>query len=277
MPVEINLSIRSTERGLPILPNELSKPLMHIIDDNYDMRTVIREEFEDTYRITDTDNGAIGFEKAIMEIPDVIISDVVMPMMDGITLCRKLKNDERTKHIPILLVTVEDTEQLILEGLNSGADDYIIKPFRLAILKAKVDNLLRSRRSMLHHYLHGAFQPSNIEHKPCQTDNFLQKAYNIIEDNLSTPAFEAIDFAKAIGMSRAQLYRKIKILTGYSVKEFVRVIRLKKAASMLISTNKNVSEIAYEVGFSSVAYFSTSFSEFYKLTPTQFICKNKRK
>ena len=176
----------------------------------------------------------------------------------------------RTSHIPILILTAKSSEQNTLEGLESGADDYITKPFSPVILSARIKNLLDSRIALRKKFIKEPFaslkeiSPSGIDEK------LLNKAYSIVEKNLNNSDFEAIDFANEIGMSRAQLYRKIQAISGQSVKEFVRTIRLKKAAELLIVSGNNIAEVAFNVGFSSATYFSKAFSEYFGIPPSKY-------
>ncbi|MDN5286907.1 MAG: hypothetical protein JWR38_3181 [Mucilaginibacter sp.] len=256
-------------------PATESKPLVHVIEDNGDMRMLIKEEFCNEYRVILSEDGLIGYKKTLTNIPDIIICDIQMPGLNGINLCRLLKEDVRTSHIPIVLITVDNDDECVLNGLENGADDYLIKPFNFSILKARVDNLLKLRQQLLKLFLNKSDTVLSPV-KPSDTnEKFLKKACEIIDRNLSNSKFEANDFAREIGMSRAQIYRKTKIITGQSVKEFIRIIRLKKAADLLVSTDFNVSEIAYQVGFSSAAYFSSSFSNYFKISPSQYMSLNK--
>lgn len=252
------------------------KPILHIIDDCYDMRKLLKSIFIDSYQVIGSIDGLKGFEKATTIIPDVIISDVKMPGINGIELCRLLKEDKRTNRIPIVLITGDNSDEFVLNGLNNGADDYVCKPFNYNILKARVDNLIKSRRLIKLLFNDADILPASSRSNN-QDEAFLKKAHEIIEANLSNPEFEADDFARAIAMSRAQIYRRIKAVTGQSVKEFIRATRLQRAAKLLVSTNKNISEIAFHVGFSSVAYFSSSFSKYFKINPSKYILLNNGK
>ena len=277
MSDQINVSIPLWDNSLLKIPYSGPKPLLHIIEDNYDMRMVIKNEFKDDYRVIDSEDGLTGFEKTIIAIPDIIISDIQMPGINGIKLCKLLKEDERTALIPVVLITGYDDEQDLLSSLRSGADDYVTKPLSFNVLRARINNLVKTRQLWLNKIL-GESQRVSV--KPISAnseDLLLKKAYEIIDLNISNSTFEATDFAKAIGMSRAQTYRKIKAVTGFSVKEFIQITRLKKAAELLMNSDYNISEVAYEVGFSSGAYFSSSFSRYFKITPTRYVLLNKRK
>ncbi len=253
-----------------------AKRLVHIIDDDDDMRMMIKYELKDDYSIIDSANGIIGFNKTMDILPDLVISDIQMPGINGLKLCKLLKENLRTRHIPIILITGNVEEGGLLNGLEHGADDYVIKPFNFDILRARVGNLIKIRHQLLNISSNRYYQSPDNRGGTNNNELFLRKAYGVVEQNIDNPAFEANDFARAIGMSRAQIYRKIKIATGLSVKDFVRVTRLKKAEELLTNTDSNISEIAYQVGFSSIAYFSTSFSRYFKISPTKYILLNRK-
>lgn len=277
MSVQINASIPLWNNSLLKTPSDEEKPLVHVIEDNYDMRMEIRDEFKNDYRVIDSENGLIGFERSIAAIPDIIISDIQMPGINGIELCKLLKRDERTSHIPIVLITGYDDEKGQLNSLKNGADDYVTKPFSFSILRARADNLVKTRQLLLNKFLNESHRPQIKSGYVSSHDILLKKAHEIIDQNISDSTFEANDFARAMAMSRAQIYRKIKAITGLSVKEFIRITRLKKAAGLLLMGDHNISEIAYEVGFSSGAYFSSSFSHYFKISPTRYVLLNKSK
>ncbi|HEY8933646.1 MAG TPA: response regulator [Cyclobacteriaceae bacterium] len=253
------------------------KPHLLIIDDNSDMRLLIAREFTDLCRISEASDGIAGFKKACIEIPDIILCDVMMPQMDGITLCRKIKHHINTSHIPVILLTVKSSENHALEGLSSGANDYISKPFSISILKAKVKNLLALKYEIANRFLKHSLATVSEVYPSSIDEKFLQKAYDIVVKNLSNQELDVDTFSASIGMSRAQLYRKIQMLSGQSVKEFIRIIRLKKAAEILVKKDLNISQVAFDVGFSSVAYFTKSFSAYFGVTPSKYISAHKSK
>jgi CheY-like chemotaxis protein/AraC-like DNA-binding protein len=259
-----------------VYENNNEKYLHHllIIEDNPDMRLYIKNEFKDIYKVTEAHNGTIGIEKALEEIPDAIICDVMMPEIDGYEVCRKLKQDEKTSHIPILMLTAKSSEQHTIDGFESGADDYVAKPFSSAILKVRIKNLIDSRELLRKKFIKHPFAAIK-DFSPSKTDEaLLKKAYAIVEKNLSNPNFEVSDFAYEIGMSRTQLYRKISAISGQTVREFIRIIRLKKAAELLVTSDMNITEVAYEVGFSSQSYFTTAFTEYFEINPSKYVEKH---
>jgi len=254
--------------------NEKNLPHLLIIEDNPDMRLYIKNEFQDIYKLTEAHNGTVGIEKALEEIPDAIICDVMMPGIDGYEVCRKLKQDEKTSHIPILMLTAKSSEQHTIEGFESGADDYVAKPFSSAILKIRIKSLIDSRELLRKKFIKDPFAAIK-DFSPSKTDEtLLKKAYAIVEKNLSNPDFEVSEFAYEIGMSRTQLYRKINAIAGQTVKEFIRIIRLKKAVELLVTSDMNITEIAYSVGFGSQTYFTTSFTEYFGINPSKYVEKH---
>ena len=243
-----------------------TKAVLHFIETHAQQSLFIKNMFIDTYDLIHSTCVDNGFEDAASKKPDIIIIDVSTQHINGIALCKKLKDDARTCHIPVVLLTDNTSEQQILEGLECGCDDYISKTLSSYILPVKIKNLINTRRILSRSFLneHGYdIIPADLK--------FIKKAYRIVEENIDDSTFGVNDFAKAIGMSRAQLYRKIDSISGQSVKEFIRIIRLKKAAEMLIKTSYNISEIAYKVGFNSIAYFTKSFSNLYGLAPSKYI------
>ena len=243
-----------------------TKAVLHFIETHPQQSLFVKNMFMDTYDLIHSACGDNGFEDAASKKPDIIIIDVSSHHINGIALCKKLKDDARTCHIPVVLLTDNTSDQQILEGLENGCDDYISKTLSSYILPVKIKNLINTSRILSRSFLieHG-YDISTADFK------FIKKAYQIVEENIDDSTFGVNNFASAIGISRAQLYRKIDSISGQSVKEFVRIIRLKKAAEMLIQTSYNISEIAYMVGFNSIAYFTKSFSNLYGMAPSKYI------
>lgn len=195
--------------------------------------------------------------------------------MDGIRLCKKLKHDFRTSHIPVILLSALTSKEHEKEGILGGADEYVTKPFEPSLLKIRVDQLLATRRLLREKYSHeNILGPNLIPDAPStQDDKFLAKLVGIIEDNIADPEFGTVKISREVGVSRTQLYRKMAALTEMTVKEFIRSIRLKKAAQMILQEQVNISEAAYAVGFLQVAYFRKCFKEMYGMTPSEFVKK----
>jgi signal transduction histidine kinase/DNA-binding response OmpR family regulator len=248
-------------------------PRILIVEDNADLRNYICESMKNDYQLLEAENGEQGFEKAIEVMPDLIISDVMMPRMDGFELCSKIKTDERTSHIPVILMTARATQEDKIEGLETGADDYITKPFDKKELNVRVSNLTKQRRLLRKRFSQGdILNPSDIS--VTSTDQkFLNRAMELINRHITDPEFSTEHFASDIGMSRSQLHRKLKALTDHSASEFIRIIRLQRAATLLIRNETTVSEIAFEVGFNNLSYFTRSFRKQFGKTPTDYANK----
>jgi YesN/AraC family two-component response regulator len=215
-------------------------------------------------------NGLEGIKTALEVVPDIIISDVRMPLCDGIELCNKLKTDERTSHIPIILLTAGVGEDQELLGLQSGADDFITKPFKLKILQARVDNLIGNRKMLRNRYSHELIlEAKDIALTPTD-EMFLNKLQGVLDDHLADPNFNAEAFCEKLAMSRMQLHRKLLAYTGLSTTAFIRSQRLKQAVHILKTSDASISEIAYAVGFNTPSYFIKCFKETYKKTPTEY-------
>lgn len=240
-----------------------------VIDDNPDIRTYVRLSLEKEYNILEASNGQEGLRLAMRQMPDVIICDVMMPMMDGMECCRRLKSELQTSHIPVIMLTAYSQEEQKIQGYECGADSYLAKPFSANLLTARIRNLIDNR-----HRLQDLFA-GNPEWKQApigQIDKtFLEKLHEQIEKNLSDPDFSVEALGAQIGLSRVQLYRKCKALTNYAPNELLRITRLKRAATLLAATEKSVSEIAYEVGFSSPSYFAKCYKEYFGKSPTKDI------
>ncbi|WP_052467093.1 response regulator [Psychroserpens damuponensis] len=245
-------------------------PIVLIIEDNNDLRQLLKQIFEDDYNVMSAPNGIIGVQLALEHIPDLIISDIMMPEKDGITLTKDLKNDERTAHIPIILLTAKAAIESQFEGVNIGADDYITKPFNKKLLVLKVEKLIEIRRKLQLRYsqelilLPKDIAVTNLDEK------FLEKAQIILDKNLIEPNFNATKFSEEIGMSRMQLHRKLKALTGLTTSEFIRSQRLKLAAQLLKTSDISMSQVCYSVGFNDHSYFTKCFKDVYNCTPTEY-------
>jgi signal transduction histidine kinase/DNA-binding response OmpR family regulator len=251
-----------------------SLPILLIVEDNPDMRVYIRSNLEDKYRILEAANGNEGFKKSIKTLPDLVISDVMMPKMDGFQLCAQLKTDQRTSHIPVILLTARAAAEDRIGGLETGADDYIIKPFNARELQVRVKNLIKQRRNLRERFRkEGILQPRELA--ATSTDQkFLQKALEIVELHLSDEQFSVVTFGKEIGMSRTLLYRKLQALTDYSPNEFIRNLRLNHAAQLLANHSGNVTEVAFRVGFNNLSYFTRCFQRQFGVSPSLYAGKN---
>ncbi|MDQ4139563.1 MAG: ATP-binding protein [Bacteroidota bacterium] len=247
-------------------------PQLLVVEDNQDVATYIKDIFMEEYTVLEAKNGQEGLQLALEHIPDLVISDLMMPKMDGLELCTQLKALECTSHIPLILLTAKSTIENKLTGLEIGADEYITKPFHAKELVVRVKNLIEGRRKLREKYS----RESNL--LPAGTssvdEKFFQKALSIIEANVSNPEFDVEVFSKEIGMSRMQLHRKLTALTNQSPGEFIRTFRLKRAAQLLDKNCGNISEIAFSLGFSSLTYFTKCFKEQYGQTPSDYLAQS---
>jgi len=245
--------------------NEL--PALLVIEDHPELCEFIQSTMSDKYRVITADNGKSGLDKAVQIIPDIILSDVMMPEMDGLELCRLLKQNENTSHIPIILLSARAGEEGVMDGLKASADDYLVKPFRVDELKQRMTNLLRTRNELRERYSRDLLYQSSPESIQPAEKVFLQKLTAILEKNISNEEFSVTELSSEIGMSRSQLHRKLIGLIDMNASNFIRNYRLKRSRELLINHAGTVSEVAYMVGFSSPAYFTKCYREFFGMTP----------
>ena len=247
---------------------EKTKEVVLVIDDNQDVRDYVKTLLNDKYSVIEAGNGSEGLKLAIANVPDIIICDVMMPVMDGMECCRRLKAEPRTSHIPVMMLTAYSMDEQKIKGYECGADSYISKPFSSELLMARLNNLIDNRNR-----LKDFFGDKAVIHTTPLTDTdkgFVEKLRELIEKNMGNPDFSVEDMGEKIGFSRVQLYRKAKALTGYTPIELLRIARLNKANAIIkTSTEKSISEIAYEVGFSSPSYFTKCYKEFFGENPTE--------
>ena len=247
---------------------EKTKEVVLVIDDNQDVRDYVKTILNDKYSVIEAGNGSEGLKLAIANVPDIIICDVMMPVMDGMECCRRLKAEPRTSHIPVMMLTAYSMDEQKIKGYECGADSYISKPFSSELLMARLNNLIDNRNR-----LKDFFGDKAVIHTTPLTDTdkgFVEKLRELIEKNMGNPDFSVEDMGEKIGFSRVQLYRKAKALTGYTPIELLRIARLNKANAIIkTSTEKSISEIAYEVGFSSPSYFTKCYKEFFGENPTE--------
>jgi signal transduction histidine kinase/CheY-like chemotaxis protein len=261
---------KSKEKADIDLLLETGKPLLLIVEDNSDVRNYIISHLEEDYLVEEAVNGEDGFTKSIEQIPDLIVSDVMMPKMDGFQFCAKIKTDERTSHIPIILLTAKASGESKIEGLETGADDYIMKPFDAKELKVRIKNLIDQRKKLREHFLEeGIFNLDN-NNITSVDKKFLEKAVKIINEHLSDSLFGVESFASELAIGRTSLHKKVVALVGEPPGELIKRIRLSKAGILLKNKTGNISEIALEVGFNNPAYFSECFKKQFGVTPSQY-------
>ncbi len=249
---------------------EQEKPVILVVEDHVEVRKYICKPLRLVYTVVEAGNGKEGIEKAREIIPDLIVSDIMMPEVDGVELCRKLKTDIKTSHIPIILLTAKASEQSIIQGLETGADDYITKPFNAKILLARIKNLIELRRQ-LQQKIQKQMLLQPVEIAVSSMDRqFIEEIQAAIDKNLSNPKFNVEDLSKKLYMNRATLYRKMMALTGEPPVEFIRSYRLKRAAQLLRDKFGTVSQVALEVGFDNPAYFAKCFKEKFQQLPSSY-------
>ncbi len=268
-----DLALVENDCGRIFNPDE-HVPVILIVEDNPEMRKYIRKGLEEKFRIIEAENGKAGFEMAVDVIPDLIISDVIMPEMDGIQLCRKLKKDILTSHIPVILLTALASVQDKIDGLETGADDYIEKPFHFKLFEVRIENLIRSRIRLRELFS----KEVDIESKDFTLNrrdkDFIEKAIGIVKNRISDPELSVNNLSTDLGMSRMHLHRKITALTGQTPGEFIRTIRLKEGARLIQEGRYNISEIAYQVGFTAPSYFTTCFGKQFGISPKEYGLRN---
>ena len=252
-----------------------SRYRMLIIEDDFQMRGLLVSIFENEYDVSEAADGAEGIEKAQSQQPDIIISDVQMPVMDGLSLCSKLRQDFSTCHIPIILLTAHTSVTNNLEGINVGADEFIAKPFSVDLLEAKCHNLLENRRMLRKKFSQTIDSIENITKTDKDTD-FLNSIIEVIQTHVLEPEISVPFLCEQMHMSKSLLTRKLKGITGYSPREFIENIRMKHAARLLCDGSHNISDVSYELGFSSPKYFTIRFKKIFGMTPSQYVEENTK-
>lgn len=250
------------------IPDE-NKECILIIDDNADVRDYVKSLLKEEYTVIEAPDGRAGLKKAMKYVPDAIICDVMMPVMDGLECCRKLKTELQTSHIPVMLLTACSLDEQRIQGFECGADSYISKPFNSKLLLVRLRNLMDNHKRLKQFF----GDKTTLSKEPVSDvdKGFVDRFRELIEENLADSELSVEDLGSKMGLSRVQLYRKIKALTNYSPNELVRIARLKKAASLLASSEKTISEITYEVGFTSPSYFTKCYKDYFGESPTDFL------
>jgi DNA-binding response OmpR family regulator len=244
-------------------------PTVLLVEDNKDMRHYIYELLIRYYKVREAVNGEAGFKAALKDPPDLIITDLMMPQMDGIDLCKKLKNAVHTSHIPVIVLTAKAGMDNKLEGLETGADDYLTKPFEADELLVRAKNLIVQRRKLRELYSGKSLQIDPKKITVTSIDQkFLEQVLDLLEGHFSDPDFGVPQMQKALAMSKTQFHRKIKALTNESPGELLRNFRLKQAAQLLLQKEDTVTQIAYKVGFNNLSYFAKCFKELYGVPPS---------
>lgn len=260
---------RKSGKVQQVLSEYANKPTVLVIDDNNDIRQYEHTLLQDDYIVLEAADGKEGLDVAKKEVPDLVICDVMMPVMDGLEFTQNLKTHTATSHIPVIMLTAKNLEEHRAEGYEHGADSYITKPFHSKVLLARIENLLKQRK-LLKHLFQGTLEAEQEiadSHLEDRDKQFMKQLHAIIQKNLSDSEFGVEDIGKQIGLSRVQLYRKVKAMTGSSVVDLLRKARLAKAKRLLESRSMSVSEVAYDVGFSAPSYFTKCFKDEYGILP----------
>lgn len=265
-PIAINS--QKTETQVP----DANKPILLIVEDNEDIRTYIADSFCLDFEILTAANGREGIDIAVERLPDIIVSDIMMPVVDGIELCQTLKQDARTSHIPIILLTAKDTEDNKTEGYLHGADSYITKPFSVQLLKSRIKNLLQNREKIAEYFTSGTYKKKMAMNAASQLDNeFMEKVYAAIEKNIHEEQINITTLAESMNMSYSTFYRKMKALTGITTNELIRKIKMQHAEKMILSKRYTINEIMLEIGYNSRTAFREAFKAEYRVSPSKYI------
>ncbi|MCR9251510.1 MAG: response regulator [bacterium] len=257
------------DEELEELLTDTKKPSILVVDDNSELRNYMVSELKENYSVETAKNGKEGFEKAVEGQPDLIITDVIMPEMDGFQFCEKIKKELSTSHIPLIMLTAKSSTKDHIYGIDKGADGYITKPFEMPLVETQIRQLLKSRQVLFDKYLSGISEMENSVNTTSADRDFLQKVISYISENISDSKLSVELLASEVTLSRSQLYRKMKTLTGLNVNEFIRRIRLEQAKKMITTGNVNINEVCYQVGFSSASYFTKCYKEYFGVVPNK--------
>jgi signal transduction histidine kinase/CheY-like chemotaxis protein/AraC-like DNA-binding protein len=269
------LIVEAPEEIEELVSLQTDKPLVLLVEDNVDVRVYIKSLLVDSFEIIEAQNGQVGLLKAMKFVPELIISDVQMDVMDGFELCKQIKENLSTSHIPVILLTAYTLDEQRAMGFESGADAYIPKPFNEGLLKIRVRKLIENREKVKNYFQKNLTFGERKEHVAEIDKSFINKFRKLIEERLIDSDLNVDEIGKSLGLSRVQLYRKIKSLTNYAPNELVRIIRLKASEQLLINSEKSISEIAYDTGFSSPSYFTKCFKEYFSESPTDYVKRVK--
>jgi DNA-binding response OmpR family regulator/two-component sensor histidine kinase len=267
---ETTHSLNNNEENL-----DPSKSTILYVDDNKELVENIRHYLSEKYNVLVASNGKIGIELANQFQPDVIISDIIMPIKDGFELCRDLKNDVNTSHIPIILLTARGDSESQFRGIEIGADHFFPKPFNINLLDLTIKNFIESREKLRQLFINNPYHNPNEITTNSRDAEFLEKLLKYVDEHIDEPDLNINSLAQTFAMSRSTFFRKIKAITGTTGKDFVDSIKLKKAAHLLVSSDMNISEVAYTIGHSNPQYFSKWFKAFYKVSPSEYIIQHK--
>ncbi|MFD1616275.1 ATP-binding protein [Gelatiniphilus marinus] len=271
-----NEPLLNTTENIDLKPSEVldkTKKTILIVEDNFELQNFLKDLFNKQFNILLAENGQEGFYYAKNNIPDLIISDVMMPIMDGIEMCKNIKKNNLTKHIPIILLTAKNSTKAKIEGLKTGAIEYINKPFNTNELLLKVNNIFASKEDIISKFRKELINKPEIKINKSQDEIFLEKLVAVVNERLKDPSFKVEELTTALNMSYSSLYRKCLTLTGLKLIDFVKTLRLKKAAILLLKYGYTISEVAYMVGYNNPKYFSKNFKSQFSITPKEFLNK----
>jgi DNA-binding response OmpR family regulator len=258
------------------VPDKTKKKSLLLVEDSDDFRFYLKDNLKFLYTIYEAKNGVEGWNMILAQQPDLVVSDIMMPEMNGIELCTKIKSDERVSHIPVILLTARSSDEQRLEGFKTGADDYITKPFNFEVLEARINNLLR-RREKSQKIFRNTLEVKSSELQITPLDvKLIENAVKCVEKNVSVSDFSVEDLGTELGISRAYVFKKILALTGKTPLEFIRTIRLQHAAQLLEKSQLSVREIAYKVGFNNPKYFTKYFKEQFNVLPSDYAASKKK-
>jgi DNA-binding response OmpR family regulator len=264
------------DEGVPHL-KELNNALsVLLVEDNDDFRFYLKDNLRNKYKVIEAANGKEGWQKTLSHHPQLIVSDISMPEMDGIALIKKLKSDKRTSHIPVILLTAMTGQEQQMEGLETGANDYITKPFSIEVLNAKIKNLLHLKSTMQSTYSKQIKVTTPEVAIESQDGKLLTDIVSYLENNLTNPQLSVEHLSRQLGISRGTLYSKLLELTGQTPVEYISLFRLNKAVALMEKSNMTISEIAYQVGFTTPNYFAKSFKSKFNMLPSEFIAKVRK-
>lgn len=265
----------ASPRQTPLTP--AGKRKIILVEDNDDFREYLRESLESVYDVLEAADGKAGWQKTLSAHPDLVVSDVNMPVMNGIDLCRKIRQDPRTARIPVILLTAATDDALQIDGLNTGASDYLTKPFNMEILQSRIHNILEQQETLRREYSRQVETRVSALELPSAAEKFMAEALQVVAKNVSNAEFSVEELSRAMCMSRVALYKKLFTLSGRTPIEFIRKVRLEHAAQLLEKTDKTIAEIAYESGFNNPKYFSRYFKEQYHMLPSAYQAAAKEK
>ena len=248
-----------------------------LVEDDSEILEFLQTELSPDYDITTCENGKAGLTTVLKTLPDLVISDIMMPEMDGTTMCQKIKSNPATNHIPVILLTAKSRDEDQLEGLEMGADAYIMKPFNMDILRRTIINLIHSHQMLRLKYGRNDQLEEQVEDVKMKSpdEQLLDRVMKVINRNIGNSDLSVDSIAEEVGISRVHLHRKMKELTGQTPHDFIRNIRLKQAAHLLATHNMNITEVMYACGFNNAASFSTIFKKFYGMSPREYMNENK--